>query len=234
MKSKLLFLSTIIVSLLLLTACTDKNSDAYKFKQEYESLNGTTNSYGKQIREIAIEEENPVIYKIADEIVEMIKNNETFVVYFGFASCPWCRSVLPTLLSVSEDLGLKTLYYVDVTGIRDTLELNEKKELVTKTKGTDAYYKLLELLDNVLDNYSMKDDSGKDIDTHEKRIYAPNVVGIINGKAEKMTTGISSLQNDAYMDLTEEMVNETYEKFKCTISCVLDSTKTTCSLDKAC
>ena len=234
MKKKLLFLSTIILSLFLLSACTDKNSDAYKFKNEYESLNGTKSDSGKEIREIAIDENNPVIYKTAEEIVEMIENNETFVVYFGFSKCPWCRSVLPTLLEVADDLKLTKLYYVDILEIRDVLELNEKNELVTKTKGSDAYYTLLELVDNVLDDYSMTDKNGKKIDTHEKRIYAPNVVGIVNGKADKMTTGISSLQTDAYMDLTEEMVNETYNKFKCVISCVLDNQKATCSLDKAC
>ena len=233
MKNKLISLGIIIVSLLLFAGC-NKNSDALKFKEEYESLNGTTSASGKQIREIAIDKNNPVVYKTADDIVKMIEDKETFVVYFGFASCPWCRSVLPTLLDVIDDLKLDTLYYVDVTGIRDVLELNEKNELVTKTKGSDAYYKLLELLADVLSDYSMKDSNGKEIQTNEKRIYAPNVVGIVNGKADQMTTGISSLQTDGYMDLTEEMVNETYNKFKCVINCVLDGKNPTCSLDKAC
>ena len=231
MKKLFLFL---VISLLLITGCKDKNSDAYKFKQEYESLNGTVSASGKQIREIIIEDNNPMIYKTADEIVEMIENKETFLVYFGFAKCPWCRSVLPTLLSAASDLKLDKIYYVDVLEIRDTLELNDKNELITKTKGTDAYYKLLELLNDVLDDYNMTDSNGKKIDTHEKRIYAPNVVGVINGKADKMTTGISSMQNDAYMDLTEEMINETYNKFECVINCVLDNKNATCPLDKAC
>ena len=70
MKKLFLFL---IVCLLLITGCKDKNSDAYKFKQEYESLNGTVSASGKQIREIIIEDNNPMIYKTADEIVEMIE-----------------------------------------------------------------------------------------------------------------------------------------------------------------
>ncbi len=234
MKKKLLFLGTVLLSLLLICGCTDKNSDAYKFKTEYESLNGTESASGKKIREIAIEDDNPMIYKTAEEIVKMIEDKETFLVYFGFAKCPWCRSVLPTLLSVADDLKLDTIYYVDVLEIRDTLELNDKNQVVTKTKGTEGYYKLLELLNDVLDDYSMTDSKGKKVDTKEKRIYAPNIVAVINGKAEKMTTGISSKQDDGYMDLTEEMVNETYSKFECIINCVLDNKSKSCSLDKAC
>ena len=59
------------------------------------------------------------------------------------------------------------------------------------------------------------------------------MVGIINGEADKLTTGISSLQTDGYMDLTEEMINETYNKFKCVIECVVNSNNT-CSLEKQC
>ena len=143
------------------------------------------------------------------------------------------RSVLPTLLEVSKDLKLDKLYYVDVLEIRDVLDLDENGKLYTKTKGSDGYYKLLELLDNVLSDYSMTDKNSKPVNTNEKRIYAPNVVGIVNGEAIELTTGISKLQTDGYMDLTEEMVNETYNAFKCVIKCVLDS-QNTCSLDKAC
>ena len=232
MKKIISVISVLFLSLILLVGC-GKDSDAVKFKKEYESLNGTTNQSGKQVREIIIDKENPMIYKTDSELVKMIENKETFVVYFGFPNCPWCRSVLPTLLDVSKELNLDKIYYVNVLEIRDTLELNDKNELVTKVKGTDAYYKLLGYLDNVLSDYSMTDKNGKNIDTHEKRIYAPNVVGIVNGEAIELTTGISSLQTDGYMDLTEEMINETYNKFKCVIKCVQDSEKS-CSIDKAC
>lgn len=233
MKKKLLLLSLLIVSLFLFTAC-GKDSDAVKFKKEYEALNGTTSASGKTIRTLEIDKNNPIIYKSADEIVKMIENKETFMVYFGFASCPWCRSVLPTLFKVSKDLGLNEIYYVDVTGIRDTLEVDDNGKVVTKEEGSEAYYKLLELLNDALDDYSMKDKNGNSIDAHEKRIYAPNVVGIAKGKADKMTTGISSLQNDGYMELTDEMIKETYEKFECVVKCVLDNRSAACSLDKGC
>ncbi len=231
MKNKVLFFATIFLMLFLVTGCG--KSDAVKFKEEYESLNGTVSASGKEIRSITIDKDNPMIYKSADDIVKMIENKETFVVYFGFPACPWCRSVLPTLLDVSKDLGLDKIYYVDVLEIRDTLKVNDNKEVVVDKKGTDAYYKLLELLDNVLSDYNLSDSEGNKVEANEKRIYAPNVVGISNGKALELTTGISSLQTDGYMDLTDEMIKETEGLFRCVIKCVLDSNPA-CSIDKAC
>lgn len=231
MKNIVLFLVTIFLLLFLVTGCG--KSDAVKFKEEYESLNGTVSKSGKEVRSITIDEKNPMIYKSAEEIVEMIENKETFVVYFGFAACPWCRSVLPTLLDVSKDLGLDKIYYVDVLEIRDTLKVDDNKEVVTDKEGTEAYYKLLELLDNVLSEYSLTDSDGNKVETNEKRIYAPNVVAISAGVPTELTTGISSLQTDGYMELTDEMIKETEGLFRCVIKCVLDSNPT-CSLDKSC
>ena len=49
----------------------NKNSDAVKFKEEYESLNGTIREKdGKIIRSINIPKNNPMVYSGANEIVE--------------------------------------------------------------------------------------------------------------------------------------------------------------------
>ena len=88
--------SLILIGLLLvtLTACEQKldpGKDAIRFKQEYEALNGEENGNGKNYRVVEIDENNPFVYATTDEIVEKINNKESFVVYFGFAKCPWCR-----------------------------------------------------------------------------------------------------------------------------------------------
>ena len=232
MKSKILVVLIFIVSIFVLTSCINKNTDAYKFKREYESLNGTK-VFDKKVRNIVISKDNPFVYKSAKDIIKMMDNKQSFVVYFGFAKCPWCRSVLPTLDKVSKKEGLDTIYYVDIFEIRDTLKVDENGELITEKKGSKDYYKLLEYLDNVLDEYNLNDINGNKVETNEKRIYAPNVISVVNGKAEKMTTGISDKQTDAYMKLTPEMKKETYDKFKCVIKCVIDN-KTTCSKEKQC
>ena len=58
MKNKLLLL-LLVVSIFTLTACTKK--DSIIFKEQYESLNGTTNSNGKAHREVTIPKKNPII-----------------------------------------------------------------------------------------------------------------------------------------------------------------------------
>lgn len=233
MKKIIIFI--VIFTLLLGCSNNDKKEvDAIKFKKEYESLNNEETSYGNNAyRELDIDEENPFIYKSAKDIVKMIDNKETFVVYFGFSSCPWCRSVIENLINVSSDLGIDYIYYVDVLEIRDTLKLDDNNEIITSKEGTDDYYKLLEKLDNVLDDYTLTTKDGKEVNTNEKRIYAPNIISVVDGVPTKMTTGISDLQTDAYMELTEEMIDESYDKINCTIECAVEKNNV-CMSDKKC
>lgn len=208
------------------------SEDAIKFKEEYESLNDKTiESNGKVYRTVNISEDNPFVYKTAEEIAEMIENDESFIVYFGFKTCPWCRSVISTLDQVAHDKNIKKIYYVDVLDIRDTLTVNSKNKVETTKEGTEGYYKLLKLMDNVLEKYTLTNSKGKEIDTDEKRIYAPNVAVIIKGNAEKLVSGNSEKQTDAYMELTDEMVKETYNMFSEIIQIYLDND---CENQKVC
>jgi len=234
MKNKTLIIFLLLLTIFSLTACNNKEiTDNIKFKTEYESLNGKKTKDGKTIRTIKINKNNPIIYKEAKDIIEMINNNETFIVYFGFAECPWCRSVVPTLIEVADKFKLEEVYYVDVLNIRDQLSIDENNNIIEEKSGTKDYQELLKLLDPVLSEYSLTDHNGNKINTNRKRIYAPNVVSIINGKIEQLETGISSLEKDPYMKLTKKMKKETYNKFKCQIKCIIDS-KNTCTKDTVC
>ena len=223
MKKKIFIVLTLILSVLLVASCGKKEtmSDALKFKEEYESVNDTKTSSGKDIRNLSIPEDNPFVYKTPEDIVKLMEEKETFAVYFGYNTCPWCRSVLPTLIDVAKDLDITKIYYVDIHDIRDTLEIKDG-EVVTSKKGSDGYYKLLEAFANVLVDYTLTDSKGKEVKTDEKRIYAPNVISVIDGVAQKLDTGISELQTDGYMELTEEMKKETYDRFKCVLECLED------------
>ena len=128
-------------------------TDAIKFKEEYEKVNGDTQG-DKTVRELIINKKNPFIYATADDIVKKIDNKETFVVYFGFALCPWCRSVLPSLIDSAAENSIDTIYYVDVLNIRDKYELDENNKAVKTVEGSEGYYKLLEKLDSILEDYS--------------------------------------------------------------------------------
>ena len=115
-------------------------TDAEKFETEYESLNGKVTTTNKTIRTIQINSNNKIVYTTEDELVELIDQDETFLVYFGFAECPWCRSVIETFLSTSEEYGIDKIYYLDVSSIRDTYELDENHKAVRTKEGTEGYY----------------------------------------------------------------------------------------------
>ena len=210
-------------------------TDAMKFKEEYERLNGQT-SGDVTIRELNISETNPFIYSTAEEIVEKVNNKETFVVYFGFAKCPWCRSVLPSLIESAKANKVDKIYYVDVFSIRDKYELDENNKAQRTVEGTKGYYDLLVSLDSVLDDYApltykTKKGKIKKVEIGEKRIYAPNVVVIKNGNPMALETGICESQTDAYMELTEEMLNNTKYKFDCLFK-TLNDDENVCSKDE--
>ena len=204
-------------------------TDAIKFKEEYESLNGKTNDNNKKYREVSISSVNPIIYKSAEEVAQMIDDKETFVVYFGYNSCPWCRSVISTFIETAKELNIDKVYYVDVHDIRDVITLNSDNELETTKKGSEGYYSLIKKLDNVLADYDITDE----VKAPEKRIYAPNVVVVVKGVGKALTTGISESQDDAYMTLTPDMVEDTQKQFKEVLE-VYTSNNTSCSFDSKC
>ena len=195
-----------------------KKTDAYKFKVEYESLNGEKTTYGDNTyRTVKIDKNNKIIYSTAKEIVEKIEKNESFVVYFGFSKCPWCRSMIENLIEVSNEYD-QEVYYVDVLEIRDKIEVKDGNLVITK--GDPNYDLLLDKLGDVLDDYKVTDEDGKEYDTNEKRIYAPNVVAVIQGTATKKVEGVSENLTDPYMTLTSEMNKESKKQLDCIFKCL--------------
>ena len=230
MKKKILLIMLLTIGVISLTACSNKNestNDAEKFKKEYESFNGEKNDYF-EYRSLSIDEENPFVYSTAEDIVKRIENKETFIVYFGDPECPWCRSVIEEATKSANDNGIEKIYYVRIWNgfhneiLRDTYELEDgtPKE---KSKGTDAYYKLLDYFDNLLEDYTLTDDNDNIVKVGEKRLFAPNFISIENGKAKELIQGMSDKQESYNSKLTEEIKNdekEIFDKFyKKTILC---------------
>lgn len=210
----------------------NSQTDGIKFKEEYEKLNGKKNDQGKKYREITIDSKNKMVYKTTEEVLNLIDKKKSFVLYFGFDTCPWCRSVVPTLASISKELN-QEVYYIDVKDIRDTFELDDDNKPKLVKKGSKDYSKLLEKLEPVLEDYTLTDSDNNEIKVGEKRIYAPSIVSVIDGKAKELTTGISDKQIDGYMKLTKEMEKGTYNKIKKVLKQVSDKNNT-CYLDKGC
>ena len=225
---------TAIVLVLNIQKVISNNSqtDGIKFKEEYEKLNGKKNDQGKKYREITIDSKNKMVYKTTEEVLNLIDKKKSFVLYFGFDTCPWCRSVVPTLASISKKLN-QEVYYIDVKDIRDTFELDDDNKPKLVKKSSKDYSKLLEKLEPVLEDYTLTDSDNNEIKVGEKRIYAPSIVSVIDGKAKELTTGISDKQTDGYMKLTKEMEKDTYNKIKKVLKQVSDKNNT-CYLDKGC
>lgn len=200
-----------------------KKTDAYKFKVEYETLNNQDNGYGKKYRELTINKKNRMKYSTAKEIVEKTENKETFIVYFGFSKCPWCRSMIENLIDLSIENNID-IYYVDVLDIRDTIEYKDGEYKTTK-EGDKYYMKLIDLYANVLDDYTIKLPEGEnpsmdDSFIPEKRIYAPNVIAVVNGEAKEKVEGISEELEDPYGEITEEMKKASIKQLKCIFKCI--------------
>lgn len=226
MRKKLLLLITIIVILVSFTGC--KKNDALLFKEDYESVNEKETKNGKKHRSLSIDEENPFIISSAKEIVEKINNKDSFYVYFGSKICPWCRSVIEKAIEVANNNNVTKIYYVDIWNdegeeiLRDKYEVDDKGNVIKTIDGKEEYYELLKLLDNVLEDYTYTKNDKKE-SFGEKRIYAPNFIYISNGKAIKLTTGISSLQKDSRETLTEEMLKDEEKEFNDIFVNVCDS-----------
>jgi len=80
--------------------------------------------------------------------------------------------------------------------------------------------KLLDLMGDVLSDYKVTDDDGNEYDTNEKRIYAPNVVAVVNGKATKMVEGVSEDLKDPYGKITKKQNEESKKQLECIFKCL--------------
>ena len=235
---KFLILAVVLASLLLTLSLLKMpgkitNKDAIKFKEEYENLNGKTNENSKKkYRPVKIDSKNKIVYSNAKEVLKMMEEKKSFVVYFGFDSCPWCRSVVENVSKISKELD-EDIYYVDVKEIRDVYELDDENKPELTKEGDKNYLKLIKKLDSVLKEYTLTTDDDNEVKVGEKRIYAPNIVSIIDGSAKELTTGLSDKQTDGYITLTDEMKQESYKKIKKIVQEVVNHNNT-CDLDKGC
>ena len=222
------FIKIVLIVLLLIgiTGCgQEKETDALKFKKEYENYNGKVNERNqKEYRSISIEEENPIVYATAKDISLKMDRKESFYVYFGFSTCPWCRSMIENMLKAAKEHEIGTIYYVDVLEIRDTKIVNAEGEIELTREGDPFYMKLLDQMKNVLSDYSLSDADGNPVEVGEKRIYAPNVVAVVDGEAIEMTEGIADTLEDPYSELTEDMIEDSYDKLDCIFKCLEKST----------
>lgn len=219
MKKKIII--EIIVILLIVTAIVcnlnlkkdtkdTKISDNIKFKNEYEELNNTI-SEGTQKRypTVNIPQDNGVKYVLIQETLDIL-DSKTGIIYFGFPKCPWCRNAVPVLLNAASSTGVDQIYYLNISDVRDKLELDKNNKVVEKEKGKEGYKDLLKKLDSILDDYQLETDDGQKVETNEKRIYVPLVVFVKEGKIVSYHADTVESQKDPYVKLTNDQTEELY------------------------
>lgn len=204
----------IIMLVFAFTACNSNESDAIKFKKEYESLNGKKSKNGNNIiKSLKISKDNPIKYASYDEVIDVIKKR-TGIIYLGYPECPWCRSALPVLLESAKDYKIDTIYYINMKDERDYYEVQDNKLVYKKDengneiKGTKGYFKLLKVLNSELDEYIVTDNDGKEYDTGEKRIYVPLIIFVNEGKIVGTHLSTVDTQESGYDNLTDEEYDE--------------------------
>lgn len=225
----------LILALLSYFKISSLNTDAMKFKREYEKYNNKKTDSGKEYLNLNIESNNPMKYKSADDLIDII-SNKTGIIYLGFPECPWCRNAISVLLDVAEENDIKDIYYFNIKNERDSYTLEdsklvyEKDENGNEIKGTKDYSKLLKALDSVLFDYVLEID-GKKYETGIKRIYAPSVIFIKDGKIIGIQVSTVESQTDPYKKLTKDQYNELYDIYT---DYVVKMKSSTCSIDKSC
>lgn len=137
---KVLYIILLLSFILIPVGCNKKNNkventDALKFKEEYESLNGKDN-----LIEVSIKENNPMIYSDIDEVVD-IMNNKSGLIYFGNAKSNGCRDMISILIEAAKQTGLKQIYYIDVNNIDENDEkISRVKEYITDFDGASLLF----------------------------------------------------------------------------------------------
>ena len=185
-----------IISIIIVKNFNKENTnqnDSLKFKEEYESLNNTKmGSSDNTYSQLTIAEDNPMIYIDAKKAQDVLSSDKA-IIYVGAAWCPWCRKAVPIMLDVAKKLKIDTIYYLNLDNEKSKFEIKDN-ELITTQKGTDDYYKLLDALEEYLEDYKLTDNStGKEYDTKEKRIYMPYIITIKDGKiVDAKTTTIKT------------------------------------------
>ena len=205
---KKLFCGLLFVLSLFIIAGCDKETDGEKFKQEYEDLNGKTIGDTKyEYPKVEIDKDNAIKYASYDDVLELLTDG-TGVIYLGYPNCPWCRSAVPALLDAADEVGIKEIYYINMENERDEIKVKEDGTLETVKEGTEGYKKLLERLDNILDEYTLTDIHGNVVSANEKRIYVPLVIFVRKGEIVGYHLDTVESQKNPFDGLDKKQKNE--------------------------
>lgn len=239
MKKRSLILIFVIV-ILIIVSCffifrkkEEVNTDAIKFKEEYEKLNGTIReSDGMLYNDVSISEDNPIKYITVKEANDLLKSKKA-IIYVGANWCPWCRNMLSPMLDVAKKLDIDTIYYLELDDDKSNYEVKDKT-LVKVSNGSKEYYELLDNLSEYLSDYVLTDNEGNSYNTNEKRIYMPFFITVRNNEvveAKGISRTLEEGQNK-YSEMTQNQYDALYNEFYNTFVKLYGTSP--CNIDEGC
>lgn len=213
-------------------------ADEISFKEDYESLNGSTYTDGTKVQEVEIIADNNIEYISMERAVEILySDSESGVIYFGFASCEYCRNSVPVLLEAMTSSELDKIYYVNLrpveggltgvggkeTDLRDEYSLDSKnKPKRTKEASDPSYSDLVTVMAGYLDEYVLVTEKGKEVETGTKRVMAPTIVAVKNGEIVGFHSGTveghERDENGVLKELTKDQKKELLKTYTEVIS----------------
>lgn len=133
------------------------------------------------------QDDHMFVYCNSEDYLEMIENEETFVVYFGQDQCGYCNKVIQILNDVAKEYET-SVYYINTRENGETLN------------SDIPHYE--EVLATVSDLISENEDG-------EKYLYTPSVIFVVNGVAKKFVGAVASnddtgIDNEAQKKYYEE------------------------------
>lgn len=216
-------------------------ADEIAFKEDYESLNGSTYSDGTKIQKVEIMADNNIEYISMERAVEILySDSESGVIYFGFASCEYCRNSVPVLLEAMKSSELDKIYYVNIrpeeggltgvggkeTDLRDEYDLDSKNKAKRIKEASDpSYSDLVTVMASYLDDYVLVTKKGKEVPTGTKRLYAPTIVAVKKGEIVGYHSGTveghETDENGVLKELSKEQKKELLKEYTNVISSYL-------------
>lgn len=239
-KNKIYIVLIIVCTVLVMIICgimvylKSKNnnsiSDALKFKKEYEAYNLVV-SNEVTYRKLDIDENNPIIYKTPKQILDVLKE-DTAVIYFGFPNSNFARENVEIFLEAAKEKNIKTIYYVNIAGIRDEYEANGTLYPTKIKEEVPAYTDLLKFFgDNLEDYYVVDSSNGFEYAAGVKRLCAPTVVITDHGEIKDIYASNYDLELNFTDGLTDEQRTLFKNKYLEMFSYISDKENVTCSIN---
>lgn len=167
-------------------------SDTEKFIEQYESYNLTSylsNNRSKLHRSVTLNHDADISYISYKDAIQKFNNRDSFVLYYGWPTCPYCRALVEPFLNAAANTNTK-IYVIelpdeDYETSRTNYEWKDGEVVTTNTN--DDYEEFIEALggnDTFTEKIVYKDDDDTEgVDTGKATMYAPTILLIKDKKA---------------------------------------------------